>query len=254
MIQSLDFKSLLFMSALLAFSFSVLLLATRARIATLHGLMHWVGANLFIGSAVLIFISETLSLATRALCGGLSTVIGLSLYFIALSNFEEYRQGRKLIKKPLIVVVMINVLLAIFLKNQYHLIVFNTAICVVLSAMSAILLLKSHQRSQRSIEQIITGISFATFASFTAYRLYVLTLDKINPIHYLTQWPYNEITFLICMLTLLIINFAFIAMVNVKIAAELTHAAGHDWLTGIMNRRRFEESFAVSQASSVRYG
>ena len=56
------------------------------------------------------------------------------------------------------------------------------------------------------------------------------------------------------MLTLLIINFAFIAMVNVKIAAELTHAAGHDWLTGIMNRRRFEESFAVSQASSVRYG
>ena len=254
MIQSLDFKSLLFMSALLAFSFSVLLLATRARIATLHGLMHWVGANLFIGSAVLIFISETLSLATRALCGGLSIVIGLSLYFIALSNFEEYRQGRKLIKKPLIVVVMINVLLAIFLKNQYHLIIFNTAICVVLSAMSAILLLKSHQRSQRSIEQIITGISFATFASFTAYRLYVLTLDKINPIHYLTQWPYNEITFLVCMLTLLIINFAFIAMVNVKIAAELTHAAGHDWLTGIMNRRRFEESFAVSQASSVRYG
>ena len=254
MIESLDFKSLLFMSALLALSLSVLLLAIHARIATLHGLMHWVCANVFIGSAILIFISELVPLAIRATSGGLLMVLGLALYFVALSHFDEYRFGEKLIKKILIIVLMINVILAVFSANEYHLITFNTAICVVLSVMSAILLLKTHQRKKQSIEQITTGIFFVIFASATACRLYILTLDKINPVNYLTQWPYNEITFLICMLSALIINFAFIAMVNVKIAEELTHAAGHDWLTNVMNRRRFEESFAVVQANSLRYG
>ena len=207
-----------------------------------------------IGAAVLIFISDGFSLSARALFGGLMMVFGLSLYFVSLCNFKEYAYGKKLIKALLIVVVIINVLLTIFFQNEYPIIILNTAMCIVLSAMSALLLLKSQQHIDRPIEQIVTGISFGLFAGLTSYRLFVLTIDKINPIDHLLQWPNNEMTFLACVFSLLMINFAFIAMVNVKIAAELTHAAGHDWLTGLMNRRRFEESFALLKASSVRYG
>ena len=56
------------------------------------------------------------------------------------------------------------------------------------------------------------------------------------------------------MLSLLAVNFGFIAIVNVKIAAQLAHAAGRDWLTGVINRGRLEQASEIVQASSIRLG
>ena len=254
MIESLDYRSLLFMTALLAYALSAQLLAIQARIATLKGLKAWVCANFFIGSAILIFISNTIPLAIISLLGGLLMVFGLSSYFIALCNFSDDHNAKRVLKKTLVMIALSNLALFFLGNSNFYLVIFNTAICVLLSLMSAILLLKPQLHIKRPIEQFITGVLFVVFASLTAWRLFILTQDKIDPVGHLTLWAYNEITFLACMLSVLAINFAFTAMVNVKIAEELTHAAGHDWLTGVMNRRRFEESFNTVLASSVRHG
>ena len=87
--ESLDFRTMLFMSSLLAVMLSVLLLAINRRTATLHGLTRWVYANIFIGIAVLIFTLDTISVDTRALVGGICMVFGTSFYFLAIITFEQ---------------------------------------------------------------------------------------------------------------------------------------------------------------------
>ncbi len=87
--ESLDYKTMLFMSGMLAVMLSVLLLAINRRTATLHGLTSWVYANIFIGIAVIIFILDTISVNTRALVGGACMVLGTSFYFLAIITFEQ---------------------------------------------------------------------------------------------------------------------------------------------------------------------
>ena len=113
-------------------------------------------------------------------------------------------------------------------------------------------MLLKYSPHRKSLEHRFTGLLFLIFAGFTLYRLTIASIDQDNPIEYLTHWNHNEATFLACMLTLLVINFGFIAMVYEKIAEQLGHAAGHDWLTGAMNRGNLEKNSDIIKAISMR--
>ncbi len=254
MFESLDYGTMLFMSGLLAVALSVLLLTINARNATLHGLIYWFSANLFIGVAIIIFIFDMIPLSIRAFVGGLCMVFGLALYFVAIKNFDQYRIAPDIIKKISLIIIVANIAIALLSNNEYYLIVLNTVLCIVFSGMSTVFLLKFNKPQKKLIEHQFTGVFFAIFTCLTLYRLFVVSSDQANPVTHLTEWTQNEITFLACMLSVLAINFGFIAMVNVRLAEQLTHAAGHDWLTGVMNRGRLEQSSELMQASSVRYG
>ena len=56
MFELLDYRTMLFMSGLLAVALSIFLLLINASIAKFTGLFYWVCANLLIGIAILIFI------------------------------------------------------------------------------------------------------------------------------------------------------------------------------------------------------
>ena len=254
MFESLDYRTMLFMSGLLAVALSVLLLATHARIATLHGLVYWVSANLLIGVAITIFIFDMIPLNIRALVGGLCIVFGLAIYYVAIRVFEQNRLAPSIIKKTIFIIIIINIVIALLSSNEYALVVLNTALCVVFSIMSALFLLKSHEHQQKSIEHRFTGLCFTVFAALTLYRLAIVSSEQISPVEHLTEWTQNEITFLACMLSVLAINFGFIAIVNTRIAEQLNHAAGRDWLTGVMNRGRLEEASEIVRANSIRFG
>lgn len=254
MFESLDYRTMLFMSGLLAVALSIFLLLINASIAKFTGLFYWVCANLLIGIAILIFIFEVIPLNIRAFVGGLCLVFGLALYYVAIKIFDQHRLAPNIIKKTFAVIVVINTAITLFSSNEYNLIVFNTALCVVLSVMSAMFLLKKRKVPKKLIEHQLTGIFFGIFAFLTCYRLFILSSDQINPVEHLTQWAQNEITFLACMLSVLAINFGFIAMVNAKLTEQLKHAAGHDWLTGVMNRGMLEQAAQIMKANSNRMG
>ena len=254
MFESLDYRTMLFMSGLLAVALSLFLLVINARIATLNGLIYWVFANLLIGVGILIFIFEIIPLNIRALIGGLCLVFGLALYYFAIKIFEQYRLSPNIIKKTFAAIFIINVAITLFSSHEYALILFNTALCVVFSLMSAMFLLKKHKVPEKLIEHQFTGVFFIIFASLTFYRLFILSSDQVSPVDHLVQWTQNEMTFLGCMLSVLAINFGFMAMANVRLAEQLTHAAGHDWLTGVMNRGSLEQASQVMKANSNRLG
>lgn len=249
--ESLNYRTMLFMSGLLAVMLSVLLLAINRRIATLHGLTSWVYANIFIGAAVIIFILDTISVDTRALVGGVCMVFGTSFYFLAIITFE---QTIALKKQPVIFfgsLIFINICIFLMIKNTYISVLFNTGLCIILSISTALLLLK-YSPYRQSLEHRFTGLLFLIFAGLTSYRLTIASADQDNPIEYLTHWSHNEATFLACMLSVLAINFGFIAIVYERVAEQLGHAAGHDWLTGAMNRGNLEKTSNVIKAISMR--
>lgn len=251
MLASLEFNTMLFMSGLMALALSLLLLAIHARTALLGGLKHWVAANFCIGVAIIVFIQQGISIQSRALVGGLIMVCGLTLYFISIWLFEDRPLNKKIVLQLLVVLVASNVIITLLSKNEFVSVVLNTALCVLISLACAIYLLHN-SRYKQSAEYRFTGGFFIIFAGFTLYRLYVLCLDKVKPVLYLTEWTLNEVTFLACMLSVLAINFGFILMVNERLAEILAHTAGHDWLTGVMNRRNLEQAAEAATLKALK--
>ncbi|MES2546515.1 MAG: GGDEF domain-containing protein [Pseudomonadota bacterium] len=251
MLASLEFQTMLFMSGLMALALSLLLLAIHARTKVVSGLKHWVYANFCIGVAIILFIQQGISIPIRALVGGLFMVCGLALYFISIRLFEERPLNNKWIQQFLAALIASNLLITFLSKNEYVSVVVNTALCVLISFACAIYLLH-YSRCKRSAEYRFTGGFFVIFAGLTLYRLYVLCLDQAQPVLHLTEWTLNEVTFLACMISVLAINFGFILMVNEKLAEMLAHTAGHDWLTGVMNRRNLEQVVEDATAKSAR--
>ena len=249
--EFLDYRTMLFMSGLLAVMLSILLLAINRRTATLHGLTSWACANIFVGIAVFIFILDTISIDMRALVGGICMVFGTSFYFLAIITFE---QTISLKKQPIIffgALIFINICIFLMIKNTYVSVLFNTGLCIILSISTALLLLK-YSPHRKSLEHRFTGLLFLVFAGLTLYRLTIASTDQDNPIEYLTHWNHNEVTFLACMLSVLAINFGYIEMLYAKITEQLGHAAGHDWLTGAMNRGNLEKTYDIIKAISIR--
>lgn len=240
MFADLEFRTMLFMAGLLAVALSVLLLTINYRTVVLNGLKEWVCANLLIGGAIITFTQIAVPLDIRAFIGGLLIVSGLGLYFISIRIFDQRPIARQYIQYSLIVFMLIKILFAAFAKNEYASVVFNTAICIILTAASALYLLK-YSSQKRSSEYRFTGTFFVIFTGFTLWRFYILCADTASPIMHLTEWTLNEVTFLGCMLSVLAINFGFIAMVNARLAELLAYTAGHDWLTGLMNRGNLEK-------------
>ncbi len=249
--EFLDYRTMLFMSGLFAIMLSIFLLAINRRTATLHGLISWACANIFVGIAVFIFILDTISIDMRALVGGICMVFGTSFYFLAIITFE---QTILLKKQPIIffgALTFINICIFLAIKSTYISVLFNTGLCIILSISTALLLLK-YSPHRTSLEHRFTGLLFLVFAGLTLYRLTIASTDQDNPIEYLTHWNHNEVTFLACMLSVLAINFGYIEMLYAKITEQLGHAAGHDWLTGAMNRGNLEKTYDIIKAISMR--
>lgn len=252
MFAALEFKTMLFMSGLLAVALSILLLAIHQRSAMLKGLKYWVYANLLISFAIISFIQQDYSLETRAFLGGLLMVSGLFMYLVSIRIFELHPLNLKLIKRAMAALVFSNLLISLFSNNVYVSVVFNTALCMLLSLASAIYLLH-YSRYKHHGEHQFTGLCFIVFTGFTSYRFYVLALDSVNPVEHLTAWNLNELTFLACMLSVLAINFGFIAMVNEKLVELLEQSTKLDWLTGILNRKNLEKNAEIMAAQTLKF-
>lgn len=236
----LEFRTMLFMAGLLAVALSLLLLTINSRATMLNGLKEWVYANLLIGGAIITFTQVLVPLNIRAFIGGFLVVSGLALYYISIRIFDQRPIARRYIQAAFFVFVLIKIMITLLSKNEYASVVFNTAICMVITATIAVYLLK-YANQKRSPEYRFTGTFFVIFTGITLWRFYVLSADTVSPITHLTEWTLNEVTFLGCMLSVLAINFGFIAMVNVRLAELLAYTAGHDWLTGVMNRGNLEK-------------
>lgn len=251
MFTALDFKTMLFMSGLLAAALSILLFVIHQRTPKLRGLKQWVGANVLMGFSVITFIQNALSLELRTLIGGLFITTSLALYLIAMRIFEESPLKSRLIQHAFGVLIVSNLLISFLSENEYISVVFNTLLCIVLSLLSAHFLIKNARHKHNS-EYKFTGICFVIFACLTLYRLSIPVLNSTDPIEHLVRWNLNEITFLLCMLSLLAVNFGFIAMVNERMAALLELSAGRDWLTNTLTRGNLEKSAEAQALKTIK--
>ena len=247
----LEFRTMLFMSGLLAMALSILLLAINARTKILKGLKEWVYANLLIGGAIITFTQVNLSLNIRAVIGGFLIVAGLGLYYIAIRIFDKRPIPWRTIYIALLVFILVKSAIAFFSQNEYASVVFNTAICMLLTAYTALYLLK-YSSQRQSPEYRFTAVFLIIFTALTLWRFYVLCADRSAPVNHLTEWTLNQITFLGCMLSVLAINFGFISMVNARLAELLVYTAGHDWLTGMMNRGNLEKRAELLTAKTLK--
>ncbi len=247
----LEFRTMLFMTGLLAIALSILLLAINSRTKILKGLKEWVFANLLIGGAVIIFTQTILPLNMRAVIGGFLIVAGLSLYYISIRIFDKQPIRWRTIQIALLLFILIKIGIAFSSENEYFSVVFNTIICMALTAATAIYL-SEYANQKKSPEYGFTSAFFIIFTALTLWRFYVLCTDKSAPVEHLTEWTLNQVTFLGCMLSVLAINFGFISMVNARLSELLDYSARHDWLTGMLNRGNLEKCAELLTVKTVK--
>ena len=247
----LEFRTMLFMTGLLAVALSMLLLAINSRTKILKGLKEWVFANLLIGGAIITFTQVSLPLNIRAVIGGFLIVAGLGLYYISIRIFDKRPIAWRSVQIALFIFILVKTGIAFLSENEYISVVFNTAVCMAITLATAVYLFKfaSHKKSP---EYRFTAVFFVIFTALTMWRFYVLCADRVAPVEHLTEWTLNQITFLGCMLSVLAINFGFISMVNARLAELLVYTAGHDWLTGMMNRGNLEKCAELLTLKTVK--
>lgn len=247
----LEFRTMLFMAGLLAVALSILLLAINSRTKIMKGLREWVYANLLIGGAIIAFTQSHFDLNVRAVIGGFLIVTGLALYYIAIRIFDKRAVDCRTIRTALLVFILVKISLAILASNEYLSVVFNTAVCIFITTSTAIYLLY-YSTQKKSPEYRFTGIFFLIFTALTMWRFYVLCANQSTPVQHLAEWTLNHLTFLGCMLSVLAINFGFISMVNARMAELLVYSAGHDWLTGMLNRGNLEKCAELLTAKGLK--
>ncbi len=252
MLDILDFKTVVFMAGIIAIALSLLMLGVKLTTKDMRGIGNWALAIGLIGLALLVFIEVNIDLYWRIVIGSSFLTLGLSLYYRGVLAFDQVRVPIKTVFLAVSSLVVINIFIAVVLNDEYTLVVFNTIVCVALSSLCAKELLNNQKMHQAEIGARATGYMFLLFIMLTVFRLMSIINQQNNPLDQLQSWSLNEVTFIGCMFSIIVITFGLILMVYERMSHQLSFAAGHDWLTGVMNRGNLERTAARLQARSTR--
>ena len=252
MFEILDFRTIIFMASLLAFALSFLLIGVKLVSTNINGIGNWAAAVALVGIALLTFIQLQISLHWRIVIGSFFMTLGLGLYYHGILAFDRVDVKKRQIALAYLSFFITNGFIAAFLNDEYTLILLNTTVCIALSLLSAKALLIDRKQYRNEVGYRLTGYTFLLFVVLTLYRLSTIVDQKYHTLDRLTAWPLNELTFIGCIFCVSVITFGCVLMVYERLANQLSFAAGHDWLTGVMNRGNLQRAAARLQASSVR--
>lgn len=250
--ETLDFHTVVFMASILAFALSFLLVGVKIISENLDGIGNWAAAIALIGSALFTFLDSNLNLHWRTVIGSLFMTLGFGLYYLGILAFDRIHVKKRLIVTIYIIFVSINMLIAIYLDGEYVLILLNTLVCITLSLLSSMVLLTKHKQQKNEVGYKITSYMFLLFVMLSIYRVSSIFDQKYRTIDKLIGWDANVISFIGCIFCIALITFSLILTVYERLANQLSFAAGHDWLTGVMNRGNLEREAARLQARSLR--
>lgn len=111
-------------------------------------------------------------------------------------------------------------------------------------------------RSQTKLKCIswIAGISFALLSIAMIIRAIILSLSPSEAYTLYSNIPINPAIFIITCILQLCVTFGFLLMLNRQLVTEIEKVASRDALTGVFNRRMFEEEMSRLQSRCKRTG
>ena len=236
-----DLRTIIFMSMLLTFMFSMILAITRKHHKDVRGPGYWAVGNLVVGLGMVLVLIQLDKPQIFFLPGVALVGAGLSMYINGIQAFLDGTPDHRIPVGAFLLLVAVDV---IFMLVQH-----DIRMTVVIDALIFALIYLVCARLTFSREEGILGELFWIASSlflllgilmmaraFTATRVDIAVFDSF------ATWPVNAYTFMLGAVSQFFISGLFVLMLSYRLNQSLESIATIDGLTNVLNRRGLEDS------------
>ena len=239
--QKFDLRTIIFMSMMLTFMFSMILAITRKHHKDVRGPGYWAVGNLVVGLGMILVLIQLDNPKVFFLPGVALVGAGLSMYINGIQAFLGKSPNHRIPVGAFLLLVAVDVFFMLVQHDIRTTVVIDALIFSVIYLVCARL---TFSREEGILGELfwITSSLFLLLGllmmarAFTAARVDIAVFDSF------AAWPVNAYTFMLGAVSQFFISGLFVLMLSYRLNQNLESIATMDGLTGILNRRGLEDA------------
>lgn len=236
-----DLRTIVFMSMLLTFMFSMMLAITRVHHKEIHGPGYWSVGNLVVGLGMILVLIQLDSSRVLFLPGMALIGTGLSLYINGIQAFTNRVPDHRI---PVLVFLLLLGMDAYYMLVQHDvrmMVVLDSTVFALVYLLCARLTTAKDDGLLGTLYWIASSLFLISALVMAARALLALNAD-INVFQSLATWPVNANVFLLGAVIQFFISGLFLLMLSYRLTQNMASIALMDGLTGVVNRRGLEDA------------
>ena len=236
-----DLKTIIFMSMLLTFMFSMILAITRKHHKEVRGPGYWAVGNLVVGLGMILVLIQLDTPKILFLPGVALIGAGLSMYINGIQAFLDKTPDHRIPVGVFLLLVAVDAFFMLVRHDIRSTVVADALIFSVIYFVSARL---TFSRQEGILGELfwITSSLFSLLGLLMLARAFTVSRVDIGVFDSFSTWPVNAYTFMLSAVSQFFISGLFVLMLSYKLNQNLESIATMDGLTGILNRRGLEDA------------
>lgn len=236
-----DLKTIIFMSMLLTFMFSMILAITRKHHKEVNGPGYWAVGNLVVGLGMILVLIQLDTPKILFLPGVALIGAGLSMYINGIQAFLEKPPDHRIPAGVFLLLVAVDAFFMLVRHDIRSTVIADALIFSVIYFVSARM---TFTRQEGILGELfwITSSLFLLLGLLMLARAFTVARVDISVLDSFTTWPVNAYTFMLSAVSQFFISGLFVLMLSYKLNQNLESIATIDGLTGILNRRGLEDA------------
>ncbi|MGQ0443250.1 MAG: GGDEF domain-containing protein [Methylophilaceae bacterium] len=241
-----DLRTIIFMSMLLTFMFSMILAITRKHHKEVHGPGYWAVGNLVVGLGMILVLMQ-LDMPTLFFMPGVALIgAGLGLYINGIEAFLGKTPDHRIPVGVFLLLVAVEVFFMMMQQDIRTTVVLGALIFSVIYLVCARLTFSKEEGVLGELFWVTSSLFLLLgllmlARAFTAARVDVTVFDSF------ATWPVNAYTFMLGAVSQFFISGLFVLMLSYRLNQNLESMATIDGLTNILNRRGLEDAAGKMQ-------
>lgn len=241
MIPKFDLRTIIFMSMLLTFMFSMILAITRKHHKEVRGPGYWAVGNLVVGLGMILVLIQLDKPQIFFLPGVALVGAGLGLYINGIQAFLEAEPDHRI---PIGIFLLLVAADVVFMLVQHDLRTTVVIDALIFSVIYLVCARLTFSREKGILGELfwITSSLFLLLGILMMARAFAASSVDIAMFDSFATWPVNAYTFMLGAVSQFFISGLFVLMLSYRLNQNLESIATIDGLTNVLNRRGLEDA------------
>ncbi len=236
-----DLRTIVFMSMLLTFMFSMMLAITRVHHKEIHGPGYWSVGNLVVGLGMILVLIQ-LDAGKNTFLPGMALIgTGLSLYINGIQAFTQRMPDHRIPVIMFVLLLAIDAYYMLVLRDVRMMVVLDSAVFALIYLICARLTSAKDDGLLGTLFWIASSLFLISALVMAARAILALNADA-TVFQSLSTWPVNANVFLLGAVIQFFISGLFLLMLSYRLTQNMASIALMDGLTGVANRRGLEDA------------
>lgn len=236
-----DLRTIVFMSMLLTFMFSMMLAITRVHHKEIHGPGYWSVGNLVVGLGMILVLIQ-LDAGKNTFLPGMALIgTGLSLYINGIQAFTQRMPDHRIPVIMFVLLLAIDAYYMLVLRDVRMMVVLDSAVFALIYLICARLTSAKDDGLLGTLFWIASSLFLISALVMAARAILALNADA-TVFQSLSTWSVNANVFLLGAVIQFFISGLFLLMLSYRLTQNMASIALMDGLTGVANRRGLEDA------------